>query len=122
MDLLQALSILKVPRVVTMVLAMTYRYIHLFLRSLEGMLLARRSRQLAPAARREDHGWISSRLGVLVGKSYHLRSEVHLAMMSRGWSGRPRSMEQSHFRVRDAVTITAALVISVSGILFDKIY
>ena len=121
MDLLHALSVLKVPRTVILVLAMTYRYIHLFLRSLEGMLLARKSRQLSLSAGREERGWISSRLGVLAGKSYHLSTEVHLAMMSRGWTGPHRGLYRFRFTARDAVITAAAFLLSISGALFDKI-
>lgn len=91
--LLKALSILKVPEIIILILAMTYRYIHLFLRTVEGMLLARKSRQIADTKMKEEHGWISSRLGVLAGKSYRLSHEVHLAMISRGWTGNPRLID-----------------------------
>ncbi|MGA7144253.1 MAG: cobalt ECF transporter T component CbiQ, partial [Desulfobacterales bacterium] len=43
--LLKALYVLKIPEVVIMILAMTYRYIHLFLRTVEGMFLAKKSRE-----------------------------------------------------------------------------
>ncbi len=122
MDLLRALSILKVPQVVILVTAMTYRYIHLFLRNLENMLLARKSRQFAPSAMKDQHGWISSRLGALVAKSYHLSTEVHLAMVSRGWSGTPKGLEQFHFKAKDAVSVAVAFILFSSEILFDKIY
>ncbi|NOZ84896.1 MAG: cobalt ECF transporter T component CbiQ [Deltaproteobacteria bacterium] len=95
--LLKAMSVLRVPEMVILVLAMTYRYIHLFLRMVEAMLLARKSRQIGDSSVKEAHGWIASRLGVLVGKSYSLSSEVHLAMLSRGWSGNPRLMEDFSF-------------------------
>ncbi len=121
MDLLQGLSILRVPGMVILVLAMTYRYIHLFLRGLENMLLARKSRRLVPSGRKDEQGWISSRLGVLVGKSYHLSTEVHMAMMSRGWSGNPRCLHELRFSGKDILTMAAALAVSVSGIVLEKI-
>ncbi len=121
MDLLQGLSILRVPGMVILVLAMTYRYIHLFLRGLENMLLARKSRRLVPSGRKDEQGWISSRLGVLVGKSYHLSTEVHMAMMSRGWSGNPRCLHDPRFSGKDILTMAAALAVSVSGIVLEKI-
>ena len=120
MDLLRALSVLKVPSAVTLVLSMTYRYIHLFLRGLEGMLLARKSRLLAPVTRREEQGWISSRIGVLVGKSYHLSTEVHLAMIDRGWSGKPMGLQEFRFKTRDAICIAFTLIFAVIGFLFEK--
>lgn len=99
--LLKALSVLRVPEMVILVFAMTYRYIDLFLRMMEAMLLARKSRQIGDSNIREDHDWIASRLGVLVGKSYSLSSEVHLAMLSRGWSENPRLMEDFSFGLLD---------------------
>ncbi len=93
-SLLKAMSVLKIPDIVILVLAMTYRYLHLFLRTVETMLLARKSRQFADSNIKEEHGWIASRFGVLIGKSYNLSSEVHLAMLSRGWSEDPRLMEE----------------------------
>ena len=41
--LLKALYVLRAPDVIILVLAMTYRYIYLFLRTVEGMLLAKKS-------------------------------------------------------------------------------
>jgi len=122
MDLLQALSVLRVPGIVIVVLEMTYRYIHLFLRSLEGMLVARKSRQLAPAVRREEQGWISSRLGVLVAKSYHLSEDVHVAMVSRGWSGSRRLLSSHSFRLKDKVAVTVSGLFFISLIIFDKFF
>ena len=91
--LLKALYVLKTPEVIILILAMTYRYIHLFLRTVEGMLLGKKSREISDAKIKEAHGWIASRLGVLVGKSYRLSNEVHLAMTSRGWNGNPTLMD-----------------------------
>jgi len=111
--LLKAMSVLRVPEMVILVLAMTYRYIHLFLMTVEAMLLARKSRQIGDSNIKEAHGWIASRLGVLVGKSYSLSNEVHLAMLSRGWSENPRLMEDFSFGPLDWlwVAFTAGIII-----------
>ncbi len=91
--LLKALSVLKVPEIVILILAMTYRYIQLLLRTVEGMLLAKKSREISDMKIQQEHGWIISRLGVLIGKSYRLSNDVHLAMISRGWSDNPQLMD-----------------------------
>ena len=111
--LLKAMSVFRIPEVVILVLAMTYRYIHLFLRTVESMLLAKRSRQISDTGIRAAHGWIASRLGVLVGKSYGLSSEVHLAMISRGWSENPRLMEDFSFGAFDWIwtALTLGIII-----------
>jgi len=91
--LLKALSVLRFPQVGILILGMTYRYIFLFLRVVEAMFLARRSRTVGPTQIGEQHNWIAARLGFLLGKSYHLSNEVYLAMLSRGWNGQARSLD-----------------------------
>ncbi|MFQ6101891.1 MAG: cobalt ECF transporter T component CbiQ [Anaerolineae bacterium] len=100
--LLKALVVLRFPQVGILVLGMTYRYIFLFLRVVEGMFLARRSRTVGPTHIREQHRWIATRLGFLLGKSYHLSNEVYLAMRSRGWSGQAHSLDDFRLRWGDA--------------------
>jgi cobalt/nickel transport system permease protein len=102
MRLLKALSVLRFPQVGILILGMTYRYIFLFLRVVEAMFLARRSRTVGPTQVREQHRWIAARLGFLLGKSYHLSNEVYLAMLSRGWDGQARSLDVFLLRWRDA--------------------
>jgi cobalt/nickel transport system permease protein len=111
--LLKALYVLKTPEVIIMILAMTYRYIHLFLRTVEGMFLAKKSREISDLKMKEEHGWIASRLGVLVGKSYRLSNDVHLAMISRGWTGNPTLMDDFTFNRIDGlwIVITLAVII-----------
>jgi len=104
-SLLKAMSVLRVPEIIIVVLAMTYRYIFLFLRVVEDMFLARRSRLITRSGLQEQHHWIAARIGVLVGKSYNLSNNVHLAMLSRGWSGTPRLMEEFHISWRDWIWI-----------------
>ncbi len=99
--LLKALSVLKVPEIAILILAMTYRYIQLLLRTVEGMLLAKKSRDISDMKIKQEHGWIISRLGVLIGKSYRLSNDVHLAMISRGWSDNPRLMDDFSLQITD---------------------
>jgi cobalt/nickel transport system permease protein len=114
--LLKALYVLKTPEVIIMILAMTYRYIHLFLRTVEGMFLAKKSREISDLKMKEEHGWIASRLGVLVGKSYRLSNDVHLAMISRGWTGNPTLMDDFTINPIDGLWIAITLAIVIFGI------
>ena len=116
-SLLKALSVLKIPEIAILILAMTYRYIHLFLRTVEGMLLARQSRQISSSKMRETHGWIASRIGVLVGKSYNLSNDVHLAMISRGWSGNPKLIGNFSIHLIDFIWIGFTLGIVILWII-----
>ena len=51
-DLLKSLQALRVPQVFVLVLSMTYRYIFLFLHTVNGMFEARKSRVVARTERR----------------------------------------------------------------------
>jgi cobalt/nickel transport system permease protein len=115
--LLKALYVLKTPEVVIMILAMTYRYIYLFLRTVEGMFLAKKSREISDLKMKEEHGWIASRLGVLVGKSYWLSNDVHLAMLSRGWNGNPTLMDDFTINRIDGLWIVITLAVVIFGIV-----
>ncbi len=115
--LLKALSVLKVPEVAILIFAITYRYIQLFLRTLEGMLLAKKSRQISDARRKEDYSWIASRLGVLVGKSYQLSSEVHLAMVARGWSGNPTLMDDFSLGLSDLLWVLTTVAVIMAWVM-----
>ena len=113
MRLLKALYVLKTPEVIILILAMTYRYIDLFLRTVQGMLLGKKSREISGARMKEEHGWIASRIGVLVGKSYLLSREVHLAMTSRGWTENPTLMDDFSIGPIDWlwIAVTVAVII-----------
>ncbi len=115
--LLKALYVLKTPEIIIMILAMTYRYIYLFLKTVEGMLLAKKSREISDLKLKEEHGWIASRLGVLVGKSYRLSNDVHMAMTARGWTGNPRLMTDFSMGRMDVLWVVITLTVIISWIL-----
>ncbi|MCD6291212.1 MAG: cobalt ECF transporter T component CbiQ [Anaerolineae bacterium] len=100
--LLKALTVLHFPQVGILILGMTYRYIFLLLRVTEDMFLARKSRMVGHTDIKEQHRWIAARLGFLLGKSYHLSNEVYLAMLSRGWNGQARLLDDFRLRWKDA--------------------
>jgi len=115
---LKALNVLHIPEIAILVLAMTYRYIFLFLRVAESMFLARKSRFIAKTNLKEQHRWLSARIGVLIGKSFNLSNEVHLAMLSRGWSGNPILFEEEKIGKRDIIWLL--VVIAFTFIIWER--
>ena len=109
--LLKAISSIGFPEIGVLVLGMTYRYIFLFLRAVESMFLARRSRTVGRTTMQEKHEWIGASIGALLGKSYHMSEEVHLAMVSRGWSA--RTPDRGEFSTSVADWAWAALVLAI---------
>ena len=99
--LLEALGGLRLPGIVVSLLSLSYRYLLLLLRTLSELLLARRSRIIAPLAFRHEAAFVSRSAGFLFLRSLHLAEGVHLAMVSRGWEddapSRPGGTEAAAF-------------------------
>ncbi|MGC8838455.1 MAG: cobalt ECF transporter T component CbiQ [Anaerolineae bacterium] len=91
--LLKALAVLRFPTVGILTLGMTYRYLFVFLRVVGDLFLARKSRTVGRTPPGEQRRWIADRIGYLAGRSFHLGHEAYLAMVSRGWSGRARLVD-----------------------------
>jgi len=86
-EALRALRRLRLPATAVDLLAVSYRYLLLLIRTLSEMLMARRSRSIAPLPHRAEMGFVSRSVGLLFIKSLHLADGVRMAMESRGYSG-----------------------------------
>ena len=95
--LLKALRAYRLPVVVVVILGMTYRYVFVFLTTAAQMFEARRSRMVGRLSPREGRRLATATAGALLGKALDMSSEVHLAMISRGYRGEPRLIDD--FRV-----------------------
>lgn len=91
--ILKALRLLHLPVVFTTVLEMTYRYIYVLLQAAEELFLARKSRTIGRFTTREGHRFVSGAMGALWTKAFNLSEEVHAAMLSRGYTGEPRTLD-----------------------------
>ncbi len=107
--LMGALRALRLPRVFVLVLAMTYRYIHLLLGLVTEMHLARLSRTATRLPARRERRLAAAGIGTVLEKSQVLGTEIHEAMISRGYSGEPLTL--STFSLRPADLPPAALML-----------
>lgn len=89
--LLKALNMVFVPQIFICVLEMTYRYIYLFLQTAGDMFTARQSRTVGCTSSKEQRRFISGAMGALWNKAFVMSEEVHAAMISRGYTGKPRA-------------------------------
>ena len=98
--LLAALRSLFVPKIFILIIGMAYRYLFLLLNSVTDMYTARKARTIGNDQGDVNEGrrFVSATAGALFGKSQALSEEVHQAMVSRGYSGTPRTL--TVFRVR----------------------
>ncbi|MHB1419732.1 MAG: cobalt ECF transporter T component CbiQ [Bacillota bacterium] len=99
--MLKAMAVLRVPRVFIMVLEMTYRYIFVLLNVTTDMFTARKSRTVGRIPGSEQRRFITGVMGSLFGKAYSLSEEVHQAMISRGYTGEPKSLTPLQWRAID---------------------
>jgi cobalt/nickel transport system permease protein len=119
-DLLKALAVLHVPEVFVLILGMTYRYIFLFLRTLDNMLLARTSRTVGETSGGEQRRWIVASIGVLLGKSFQMSNEVYQAMLSRGFSGRVRTFSDYRMKSRDWAMGALTFALIAAALILDR--
>lgn len=99
--LLKTLNIIFVPQMFITVLEMTYRYIYLFLQTAGDMFVARKSRTVGRSSTKEQRRFVSGAMGALWNKAYAVSEEVHAAMVSRGYTGRPRALAVFQLRMLD---------------------
>ena len=110
---LKAMRSLGVPVVVVAILGMTHRYVFVLLLSAKQMIEARRSRVMAPMNEVKQRHMVVSAAGVLLGKTFQLSSEVHLAMVSRGYRGEVRLLDEFEARAPDWIVLILTLSIPV---------
>jgi cobalt/nickel transport system permease protein len=111
-DLLKSLHALKVPQVFILVLSMSYRYIFLFLHTLNGMFEARKSRVVARLGGGEDRRWITRSMGALMSRSFKMSNDVYAAMLARGFSGEIRTYSRFRMRGLDWLSLAGALAVA----------
>ena len=115
MHVLKALRVLRVPVVFVVILGMTYRYIFVLLQSAADMFESRRSRLVGRLDGREQRRLASASVGVLLGKSLQLSSEVYLAMLARGYRGEVHILNDFHMQRRDWIALAVFLAVAVAA-------
>ena len=115
-QLLYALRALRVPAVLVAVLAMTYRYIFVLLRTADDMMEARRSRSIARTSPAIARQLAATSAGVLLGTAMHLSNEVHLAMISRGYRGEVRLLDPPRMRAADWLALAFFVAVAAAAI------
>jgi cobalt/nickel transport system permease protein len=107
--LLRALTVLRVPDVLVLMLGMTYRYIYVLLRLTNDMFLSRQSRVVGRLGTKQERHIQAAIAGTLLARSLHLSGEVYLAMQSRGFRGYAHILKPGKMALRDygwAVLVT----------------
>ena len=111
-DILKSLRLLRVPQVFVLVLSMTYRYIFLFLHTLNGLFEARKSRVVARLSGSDERTWIVRSMGALLSRSFKMSNDVYMAMVARGFNRRIRTYTGFRMRRADWVALAGACLLA----------
>lgn len=114
--LLAALRALFVPKIFILITGMAYRYIFLLLGSVTDMYQSRKARTVGneQVDVKEGRQFVSATAGALFGKAQALSEEVHMAMVSRGYSGNPKTLTAFRVRAVDGAFVLACLAAAVA--------
>lgn len=110
-ELLRVLRIFKVPQIFVMTLGICYRYIYLFVETVEQFYLAVKSRVGVFLNYRKGQGIAVWGVVSLWQRSVKLSDEVYRAMLSRGYQGEALVENDFRYRLRDWLWLFAASII-----------
>ncbi|HEY3328825.1 MAG TPA: cobalt ECF transporter T component CbiQ [Capsulimonadaceae bacterium] len=99
--LFRGLRALGVPMLFVTLLSMMERYLVVFVRAAEEIHLAKISRSITVGNTRQEQAWVASGMGALFRRTQSLGNDVHLAMVSRGYTGEVYLLDEPQWRVTD---------------------
>jgi cobalt ECF transporter T component CbiQ len=118
---LRALRFCRVPAIAVVILGMTYRYIFLLLKTALDMLESRKSRTLGELPGPQRRKLASAAVGVLLSKSFQLSSEVHMAMLARGFHGEVYLLDETGLAAADWMILAVLLAIAALAIVLGRL-
>lgn len=119
-ELLKALENLGCPGVLIMILSFMYRYI--FVVQDEFMMMRRAKDSRSAGGGRLHVKALAGMIGVLFIRSFERAESVYLAMCSRGFTGRIRTLREFRLAVQDAVFLMMILASLAAARFLDIIH
>jgi cobalt/nickel transport system permease protein len=107
----KSLRSVGVPRLYVLTLEMAYRYIFLLTDMMREIHIARRARTIRPGSLLDEQRWVGSRIGYILMRSLGTSEKVHMAMISRGFNGEVRIMQDFRLSGRDYMAGFASAMI-----------
>ncbi|MDD4953866.1 MAG: cobalt ECF transporter T component CbiQ, partial [Candidatus Omnitrophica bacterium] len=110
-NLLKALRSFRVPQVFVMTLGMCYRYIYLFMQVAQDTYLAIKSRVGFVSSAKRGQGIVAWNIAGLWQRSYQAQAQVYSAMLSRGYTGEPKIMDEVSSGLKDWIWLGITIII-----------
>lgn len=113
--LFKSLRSVGVPKIYVFTLEMAYRYIFLLTDMVREIYIAKKARTIKTGGMFEEQKWVGGRIGYTLVRSLDTSEKVHAAMMSRGYNGDVKIMQE--FKMRNRDYISGAIAVSMSVLL-----
>ncbi|MFH1457974.1 MAG: cobalt ECF transporter T component CbiQ [Candidatus Omnitrophota bacterium] len=116
-QLLRVLRIFGIPQVFVMVIGMCYRYIYLFIEIIENTYRAMESRAGRHVPHNRGREIVTWNMASLWQRSYQLNNEIYNAMLSRGYRGEPKVLDEFKTSARDWAWLLGVVLICLNPFL-----
>jgi cobalt/nickel transport system permease protein len=117
--LLKVLRIFRVPQIFVMTMGMCYRYVYLFLDIIKNMFTAIKSRVGYISSATTGRRIVTANMAGLWIRSYRLHTQVYDAMISRGYTGEPKVMDEFHCRFSDYLIVAISTLILIGTLCLN---
>ncbi|WP_445474438.1 cobalt ECF transporter T component CbiQ [Methanococcoides methylutens] len=107
---IKALYMLKVPGTLIQMLMFTYRYIFVIIDEFQRMWKAMESKGFKLKANRYGLSVLGNMIGMLIIKSYDRAQRVYHSMISKGYTGNPKTIVNFELRTKD-YTIALSMIL-----------
>jgi cobalt/nickel transport system permease protein len=111
---LKALALMRVPGIIIQMLLFTYRYIYVMIDEFLRIWSAMRAKGFTFRFSRYGLGMIGNCIGMLLIKSYERAERVYLAMIAKGYTGKPMSFSSFRVTVPDGLFCAAVIILAVA--------
>lgn len=103
-ELIKAVSFF-LPKAMSMVFSISYRYIFFLIKRLEEFIMAFKSRRLSALRGKEERRWTASRMSAMFSMSLRLAKDLEVAMESRGYKAEKIIYRRFNPSMRDFIWI-----------------
>ena len=118
-ELLRVLRIFKIPQVFVMTLGMCYRYLYLFVELVENTYRAIKSRVGTGIHYKKGQTIVAWNIALLWRRSYILNEQVYQAMLSRGYTGEVRLLDDGNVKLRDWLWLSCVVILFIVMLYFN---
>ncbi len=110
-EVIRALKVFRAPDTFLIIIALSYKYLFIFAKTVEEMHLAKKSRLLRELRHRQARGWIAGRIAFIFRKTRLRAEELFKAMLCRGFSDSIKIYETAKLSRWDWVVGTSLFLV-----------